>query len=121
MAAKYDVPFLGKIPLDPAMLGCCEEGRSFTDTHPSSPTALAFLSVVSGMYGLPTSRCGVLPWLCISLMDGSFLSEHSPCSFASSLGKGLFCECSRCDGDCDGDILHAALKVQVASRHHAEE
>ena len=110
MAAKYDVPFLGKIPLDPAMLGCCEEGRSFTDTHPSSPAALAFLSVVSGMYGVPTSRCGVLPWLCIS-----------PCSFASSPGKGLFCECSRCDGDCDGDILHAALKVQVASRHHAEE
>lgn len=51
MAAKFDVPFLGKIPLDTNMLRCCESGKSFTDTYPDSPAAPAFLRVVDGMRG----------------------------------------------------------------------
>ncbi len=48
MASRYGVPFLGKIPLDPAMLACCEAGVSFTDTQPDSPAAAPFAAVVEG-------------------------------------------------------------------------
>ncbi len=54
MAAKFDVPFLGKVPLDTNMLRCCESGKSFTDTYPDSPAAPAFLRVVDGTWWVVT-------------------------------------------------------------------
>jgi hypothetical protein len=57
MAEKFGVPFLGKIPLDPAMLACCEEGKSFTDTHAGSPAAMAFLAVVEGTVTVVQLAC----------------------------------------------------------------
>jgi hypothetical protein len=46
MARDFGVPYLGSIPMDPKMLSCCEKGFSFLDTHPSSPAAAAFSSIV---------------------------------------------------------------------------
>ncbi len=49
MAARFDVPFLGKIPLDPTMLACCESGESFTTKYPTAAAAVAFVSVVDNL------------------------------------------------------------------------
>lgn len=36
MATKYNVPYLGKLPLDPNLLKACEEGVSFVEKYSSS-------------------------------------------------------------------------------------
>ncbi|XP_013779481.1 cytosolic Fe-S cluster assembly factor nubp1-like isoform X2 [Limulus polyphemus] len=42
MAADLNVPFLGKIPLDPQIGKCCDEGKSFLREVPDSPAAKAY-------------------------------------------------------------------------------
>merc|ERR1712146_328008 len=39
MSTKFEVPFLGSIPLDPNLLKACDEGESFVENYPSSPAA----------------------------------------------------------------------------------
>lgn len=46
MADKFNVPYLGKLPLDPNLLKSCEDGVSFVDTYPSSPATSPLNSVV---------------------------------------------------------------------------
>merc|ERR1712029_81219 len=37
MARKFEVPYLGKLPLDPNLLKACEQGVCFVDLYPYSP------------------------------------------------------------------------------------
>lgn len=46
MAEKFNVPYLGKLPLDPTLLKACEEGTSFVDKYPSSPAASPLNGIV---------------------------------------------------------------------------
>jgi nitrogenase subunit NifH len=32
------IPFLGKIPIDPTLTQCCEEGKNYLDMFPDSPS-----------------------------------------------------------------------------------
>jgi len=41
MARDFGVPFLGKIPMDPALAHACDLGAPFVDTAPRNPTAEA--------------------------------------------------------------------------------
>lgn len=45
IASEMKVPFLGRVPLDPAMVLCGDEGRSFVDCHPDSPVTIAFAGI----------------------------------------------------------------------------
>ena len=36
MAAAYNIPYLGKLPMDPNMMKSCEEGASFVENYPES-------------------------------------------------------------------------------------
>jgi len=45
IAHQMKVPFVGRIPLDPAMVICADEGRPFVLTHPGSEASQAFLSL----------------------------------------------------------------------------
>lgn len=36
MAKQFNVPYLGKIPLDPKLLKCCEEGKCFVESEEES-------------------------------------------------------------------------------------
>jgi len=45
IAAKMKVPFLGRVPLDPLMVMCTDEGRPFVAAHPDSPATAAFTSI----------------------------------------------------------------------------
>lgn len=49
MAAKFGVPFIGGLPLDPNLLRACEEGVGFTETYPNSAAARPFSGVVDAV------------------------------------------------------------------------
>eukprot|EP00123_Amoebidium_parasiticum_P001276 comp12323_c0_seq1/m.7179 comp12323_c0_seq1/g.7179 ORF comp12323_c0_seq1/g.7179 comp12323_c0_seq1/m.7179 type:complete len:323 (-) comp12323_c0_seq1:55-1023(-) len=49
MCKELDCPFLGRVPLDPRIARCCDEGKSFVETHKDSPAAKALVSVVEGV------------------------------------------------------------------------
>jgi len=38
LAEEQDIPFLGKIPIDPLLTNCCEMGSSFVEKFPDSPS-----------------------------------------------------------------------------------
>ena len=46
MAEKFNVPYLGKLPLDPNLLKACEDGVSFVDKYPLSPAASPLNGIV---------------------------------------------------------------------------
>ena len=49
MAKDENVPFLGEVPLDPALMVACERGDVFIQTHPESVTAKVFKDVAAGL------------------------------------------------------------------------
>jgi Mrp family chromosome partitioning ATPase len=52
IAKKMKVPFLGRVPLDPAMVLCGDEGKPFVTAHPSSPAAEAFAGIADAWENL---------------------------------------------------------------------
>jgi Mrp family chromosome partitioning ATPase len=49
MAEKFNVPYLGKLPLDPNLLRACEDGVSFVDAYPTSPAASPLHAICDGI------------------------------------------------------------------------
>jgi Mrp family chromosome partitioning ATPase len=45
MASEMNVPFLGRLPLDPRMAKCCDEGTPFVLEHPQTLAASAFVDM----------------------------------------------------------------------------
>ena len=45
IANEMKIPFLGRIPLDPRMVICTDDGNPFVTTHPDSKVAEAFAGV----------------------------------------------------------------------------
>lgn len=52
IARKMKVPFLGRVPLDPAMVLCGDEGKPFVTQHPASPAAAAFAGIADAWENL---------------------------------------------------------------------
>ncbi len=50
MCADMDVRFLGKIPLDPIIGQCSDEGRSFVKDYQFSPASIAYKNIVSSKF-----------------------------------------------------------------------
>ncbi|XP_070579642.1 cytosolic Fe-S cluster assembly factor nubp1-A-like [Ptychodera flava] len=46
MAKDMEIPFLGKLPLDPRIGKCCDEGKSFLSEVPDSPAAQAYKQII---------------------------------------------------------------------------
>ncbi|KAG8247233.1 Cytosolic Fe-S cluster assembly factor nubp1 [Homalodisca vitripennis] len=46
MARELKIPFLGKLPLDPLLARCCDEGRNYLTEMPDSPTVSAVTEIV---------------------------------------------------------------------------
>ena len=46
MAQDMEVPFLGKLPLDPRIGRYCDEGKSFLTEVPDSPAADAYKKII---------------------------------------------------------------------------
>lgn len=45
-AVEENIPFLGRIPLDPELIKCTEDGRSFVEAFPNSSTLNAVNDIV---------------------------------------------------------------------------
>ncbi|XP_072167635.1 cytosolic Fe-S cluster assembly factor nubp1-B-like [Diadema setosum] len=46
MCEDLKIPFLGKLPLDPRIGKCCDEGKSFFEEVPDSPATQAYLDII---------------------------------------------------------------------------
>lgn len=46
LAKEKDIPFLGRVPLDPRIGKSCDYGQSFFDEYPDSPAATALLDII---------------------------------------------------------------------------
>lgn len=46
MAERFNVPFLGALPIDPLLLKCCEMGESYVVKHPDAEGAAALIKVI---------------------------------------------------------------------------
>ncbi len=46
IAKDMKVPFLGRVPLDPLMVLCGDDGRPFVDSHPGSSVTTAIAGIV---------------------------------------------------------------------------
>lgn len=47
MCEEMQVPFLGRLPLDPRLAKCCDEGKSFAEEFPDSPAVAALSDIVT--------------------------------------------------------------------------
>ena len=47
LASDMNLPFLGKIPLDPRVGMSCDQGLSFYEDYPDIPVTLAYKDIVS--------------------------------------------------------------------------
>lgn len=52
MAREFGVPFLGSVPIDPALAYACDSGKPFIDFDSQSPTARAIISAFEMLPGL---------------------------------------------------------------------
>ena len=48
MAKEMDVPFLGKLPIDPQLAKCCDQGLNYFEECPNSPAVIALRSIING-------------------------------------------------------------------------
>ncbi len=49
MCQEMGLCFLGKLPLDPRIGQCCDEGKSYLSEVPDSPAAAAFKTIIEGI------------------------------------------------------------------------
>lgn len=51
-AKQLDLPFLGKVPMDPNMVKCGDQGVSYQKSYPDSPVTSAYTSIANRMGSL---------------------------------------------------------------------
>lgn len=60
LAAEMDVPFLGRIPIDPQIVVSGDTGRPFVDAFANSPSAQAFANVIAPILNHHAQQDGTL-------------------------------------------------------------
>lgn len=56
MARRFEVPFLGSMPLDSNMLAACENGTSFIQAYPTSACAMPLTAIVKNLLEQVTAQ-----------------------------------------------------------------
>eukprot|EP00794_Sanderia_malayensis_P009183 gene9183-10157_t len=56
MSEDYDIQLLGKLPLDPLIGKCCDEGVSYLTEVPDSPATIAFQQIIEKICGFCKER-----------------------------------------------------------------
>ena len=46
MAEAYDIPYLGKLPMDPNIMKSCEDGSSFIENYPTSTAVVPLNAII---------------------------------------------------------------------------
>jgi len=52
MAEQMDVPFLGRVPIDPQIVKACDSGQPFVEQAPDSPATVAFMKAIEPIAAL---------------------------------------------------------------------
>jgi len=47
MAKEMNIPFLGRVPIDPQLARCCDQGLNYFEECPDSPAVVALNSIIS--------------------------------------------------------------------------
>ena len=71
MAQELGVAFLGKVPLEPMVVDCGDEGRPLVQAAPDSPAAEAYRHIASVLAGKRGDAAGITTPFAWSLTDGS--------------------------------------------------
>ncbi len=71
IAQELGVAFLGKVPLDPAIVDCGDEGRPLVRAAPDSPAAQAYRHIAAVLAGTGGDAAGIATPFAWSLTDGS--------------------------------------------------
>ena len=71
MAQELGVAFLGKVPLEPMVVDCGDEGRPLVQAAPDSPAAEAYRHIASVLAGTRGDAAGITTPFAWSLTDGS--------------------------------------------------
>jgi ATP-binding protein involved in chromosome partitioning len=50
LSVEMSVPFLGRIPIDPRIVGCGDAGSCLLDAHPESPAAQSYLTLAGCLH-----------------------------------------------------------------------
>jgi Mrp family chromosome partitioning ATPase len=50
LSQEMSVPFLGRIPIDPRIVGCGDAGSCLLETHPESPAAQSYFSLADRLH-----------------------------------------------------------------------
>ncbi len=91
MASEMKVPFLGRIPIDPAVGQACDDGKPFVDHYSRTETAQAFERIIApilslsklktGMSTLTTNnkKEGIIMKIAIPMADGKLCMHFGHC------------------------------------------
>lgn len=60
LAKDMRIPFLGKLPLDPRIGKCCDEGKSFLSEVPDSPAAKSYKEIIQKIVNYCSGENGVV-------------------------------------------------------------
>lgn len=50
MAKEMQVPFLGRVPIDPQLARCCDQGLSYFEECPDSPAVIALNNIIESKF-----------------------------------------------------------------------
>jgi Mrp family chromosome partitioning ATPase len=74
MAEEMNIPFLGKIPIDPKVVSSGDKGIPYTQNHQNSQTAMAFRDAIKLITGMTVpGKTGPVHW---KSADGLFPNEN---------------------------------------------
>ena len=59
IAQDMGVPFLGKVPLDPSVVDCGDDGAPLVTTAPDSPAAMAYRRIAAALSGAGGDAAGI--------------------------------------------------------------
>jgi ATP-binding protein involved in chromosome partitioning len=78
VAAELGVPFLGKVPLDPGVVDCGDEGRPLVRAAPDSPAAAAYRQIAATLGGGGGTAPGLATPFAWTLADGAGKPDPAP-------------------------------------------
>jgi ATP-binding protein involved in chromosome partitioning len=78
IAQELDVDFLGKVPLDPTVVDCGDDGRPLVRAAPDSPAAAAYRNIAATLAGTSGDFAGVATPFAWTLADGSGKPPPAP-------------------------------------------
>ncbi len=78
IAGELGVPFLGKVPLDPNVVDCGDEGRPLVTAAPTSPAAEAYRGIAAALADTGGGAGGIATPFVWSLADGPGKPASAP-------------------------------------------